>query len=134
MFIKYKLKTRVIEKLRLVYNTGYIHEMWVYNLKIDKQGQYTWSHYKNSNRIIDLQPENIISIFVVKRKKVLYWSRIRKRKIKPSVVLDMFKPKKVTPMSMRTGVEHKKLYDNVEIKDEIQMVFTKGLDDNKFGY
>lgn len=134
MFIKYKLKTRVIEKLRLVYNTGYIHEMWVYNLKIDKEGQYTWSHYKNSNRIIDLQPEKIISIFVIKRKKVLYWSRIRKRKPKPTVVLDMFKPKKVTPMSMRTGVEHKKLYEKVEIKDEVKMVFTKGLDDDGFGY
>lgn len=132
--LKWKLKRRVIEKLRIVYKTGYIHELWVYNLKISRDGQYTWSHYTPSNRIIDLQPENIISIFVVKRKKVFYWSRIRKRKIKPSVILDMFKPKKVTPMSMRTGVEHKKLYDKVEIKDEIQMVFTKGLDDDGFGY
>lgn len=132
--IKWKLKRRVIEKLRIVYKTGYIHELWVYNLKISRDGQYTWTHYKQSNRIIDLQPENIISIFVVKRKKVFYWSRIRKRKPKPSVILDMFKPKKVTPMSMRTGVERKKLYDKVEVKDEVQMVFTKGLDDNGFGY
>jgi len=133
--IKWKLKRRVIERLRIVYKTGYIHEFWVYNLKISRDGQYTWTHYKQSNRIIDLQPENIISIFVVKRKKVFYWSKIRKRKVKPkpSVVLSMFKPKKVTPMAMRVGVEHKKLYDKVEIKDEIQMVFTKGLDD-EFGY
>ena len=132
--LKWKLKRRIIEKLRIVYKTGYIHELWVYNLKISRDGQYTWSHYTQANRIIDLQPENIISIFVVKRKKVFYWSRIRKRKIKPSVILDMFKPKKVTPMSMRTGVEHKKLYDKVDVKDEIQMVFTKGLDDDGFGY
>ena len=136
MLFKYKLKRRVLDKIRIVYNTGYTHELWVYNLKISKTGEYTWRHYNDSDRIIDLQPDKIISIFVVKQKKVFYWSKIRKRKVnpKPSVVLDMFKPKKVTPMSMRVGVEHKKLYDKVEIKDELQMVFTKGLDDNKFGY
>jgi len=133
--IKWKLKRRVIEKLRIVYSTGYIHELWVYNLKISRDGQYTWTHYNQNNRIIDLQPDNIISIFVIKQKKVFYWSKIRKRKVKPkpSVVLDMFKPKKVTPMAMRVGVEHKKLYDKSEVKDEVHMVFTKGLDDG-FGY
>ena len=92
--IKWKLKRRVIEKLRIVYKTGYTHELWVYNLKISRDGHYTWTHYNQSNRIIDLQAENIISIFVVKRKKVLYWSKVRKikRKPKPEIVLDQFKP------------------------------------------
>jgi len=96
MLIKYRLKRRNLEKLRIVYDSGYTHEMWVYNLKINKEGQYTWSHYKNNNRIIDLQPEKIIAIFVIKSKKVFYWSKKRppiKRKPKPEIVLSQFKPK-----------------------------------------
>lgn len=95
--IRWKLKRRVIEKLRIVYKFGYIHEMWVYNLKISKSGEYTWSHYKQSNRIIDLQPENIASIFVVKRRNTFYWGKKRKLRTKeppkPKIVLDTFKPK-----------------------------------------
>ena len=137
MIIKYKLKKRTISKLRIVFKQGYVHEMWVYNLKIDKEGQYTWSHCDAGNRIIDLQPEEISTIFVVKQKNTFYWSKKRpprKKKPQPNVVLNMFKPKKVTPMSMRTGVERKKLYDKATVQDDVQLLFTKGLDDSKFGY
>lgn len=137
MILKYRIKRKLVEKLRIIYKTGYIHEMWVYNLKITKDGAYTWLHYESNNRVIDLQPDNIISIYVVKQKKVFYWSKKRpprKKKPTPNVVLDMFKPKKVTPISQRTGVEHKKLYDEATVQDDVQLMFTKGLDDNKFGY
>ena len=98
----YKLKVRVIEKLRIIYKNKYIHELWVYNLKIDKEGQYTWLHYDQGNRIIDLQPSEISSIYVVKRKKVLYWSKVRKikKKPKPEIVLDQFRPKQ-PPLAIR---------------------------------
>lgn len=136
MVFKYRLKRRVLDKIRIVYCTGYTHEMWVYNLKISKEGEYTWRHYKENNRIIDLQPDKIISIFVIKTKKVFYWSKKRKRRevVKPNIVLDFFKPKKTTPLYMRTGVEHKKIYDEVAVQDDVQLVFTKGLDDNRYGY
>lgn len=136
MIWKYKLKRRRLDKLRIVFKQGYTHEMWVYNLRIDKEGQYTWTHYDNGNRIIDLQPEEIATIFVIKTKKVFYWSKKRKRRevVKPSIVLDFFKPKKTTSLSMRTGVEHKKLYDEATVQDDVQLVFTKGLDDNRYGY
>ena len=90
----YKLKKRIVEKLRIVYKNSYVHELWVYNLRMSKTGEYSWSHYEKGNRIIDLQPDNIISIFVVKRKTVLYWSKVRKikRKPKPEIVLNQFKP------------------------------------------
>jgi|SRR5210317_2553200 len=137
MIIKYRLKKRTISKLRIVFKHGYVHEMWVYNLKIDREGQYTWSHYDEGNRIIDLQPEEISTIFVVKQKNTFYWSKKRpprKKKAKANVVLDMFKPKKVTSISQRTGVEHKKMYDKATVQDDVQLLFTKGLDDNEFGY
>lgn len=137
MIWKYKLKRRRLDKLRIVFKQGYTHEMWVYNLRIDKEGQYTWMHYDNGNRIIDLQPEEIATIFVIKTKKGFYWSKKRpprKKKPKPNIVLDMFRPKKVTPISQRTGVERKKLHDEVIVQDEVQLVFTKGLDDSKYGY
>jgi hypothetical protein len=95
----YTLKNRVIEKLRIIYRNGYIHEFWVYNLKINKIGEYTWTAYKESNRIIDLQANEIISIFVIKRKKVFYWSKKRIYKPKPKlIVLDIFKPKPIQPL------------------------------------
>jgi hypothetical protein len=66
----------------------------VYNLKISKEGSYSWRHAEPGNRIIDLQADKIISIFVIKQKKVFYWSRIRKPiKRKPKIVIDQFKPK-----------------------------------------
>ena len=99
MRLKYALRRRTLEKLRIVYECGYVHEMWVYNLKISKMGQYSWSHCTKENRIIDLQPDKIIAIFVIKIKKVFYWSKRRppiKRKPKPELVLDQFKPKQHT--------------------------------------
>lgn len=92
-----KIKRRTIEKLRIVYETGYIHELWVYDLKV-RDGAYTWRHYDQGNRIIDIQPDKIISIFVVKRKKVFYIAGKPKagagRPRKPiPMVLTQFKPK-----------------------------------------
>jgi len=90
---KYRLKRRRLDKLRIIYETGYQHEMWVYNLKVSKDGSYSWRHYDESNRIIDLQPDKIISIFVIKQKKAFYWSLKRTPpKRKPKVVIDNFKP------------------------------------------
>jgi len=125
MLIKYKLKRRVIEKLRIVYASGYVHELWVYNLKVSKDGQYTWLHYDPGNRIIDLQPENIISIFVVKRKTRFYWSKIRVRKPPtPKMVLDQFKPKPSTK---------KDVNQLVKVSDDVHLELTTN-DPNKFGY
>lgn len=95
----YKLKTRVVEKLRIVYKNGYIHEMWVYNLKVDKDNQYSWHHYDPGNKAIDLQPDQICSIFVIKRKKVFYWIKQRPPR-KKKIVIDQFKPK-LPPLAER---------------------------------
>jgi len=94
--MRYKLKRRIVERLRIIYKNGYTHEMWVYNLRVSKEGEYTWSHYNQGNRIIDLQPENIISIFVIKRKKVFYWSK--KRVKRKRIALETFKPKQAVPL------------------------------------
>lgn len=135
--LKWKLKRKVVEKLRIVYKTGYIHEMWVYNLKVNADGIYTWIHYKQSNRIIDLQPENIISIFVVKRKNVFYWIKKRppiKRKPKPSIVLDIFKPKTSVSFQESKFVPVKKIYDQVKIKEDIKIMMRKEEQKSTFGY
>lgn len=133
MFIKFKVKRRLIEKLRIVYKTGYIHEMWVYNLKVSKEGQYTWTHYKQSNRIIDLQPDQISSIFVIKSKKVFYISKIKERKKKPQpTVLETFKPKKSVPFRELNFVPVTKVKDGAKAKDDIKIVMTRGR--QKTGY
>jgi hypothetical protein len=93
VIFKYRLKRRTLEKLRIVYTTGYIHEMWVYNLKISRDGAYSWRHYDDANRFIDLQIDKIIGIFVVNRKKVFYWAKKRKPPVrKPKIQIEQFKP------------------------------------------
>ena len=116
--IKYTLKRRIIEKLRIIYRIGYIHEFWVYNLKISKTGEYTWTAYDESNRLIDLQPTEIISIFVIKRKKVFYWSKKRIYKPKPKpIVLNSFKPRSIQSIP----VTSKKHIDKVNVSDDISI-------------
>jgi hypothetical protein len=120
--INYTLKRKVIEKLRIIYRNGYIHEFWVYNLKINKTGEYTWTTYKESNRLIDLQPNEIISIFVIKRKKVFYWSKKRIYKPKPKlIVLDIFKPRPLQSIPVTT----KKEIDTLKVSDDITIEITK---------
>ena len=128
------MKKRIIEKLRIIYKTGYTHEFWVYNLKVNKEGEYTWLHCDQGNRIIDLQPEHIISIFVVKRKTSFYWSKIRVRKPpKPKVVLDQFKPKPpLGPMGDRNPSK-KNLNSMVAVSDEVLLEMTTD-NPSKFGY
>lgn len=106
---RYRLKRRQLDKLRIIYETGYQHEMWVYNLKISKDGQYSWRHYHSHNRAIDLQPDKIISIFVVKQKKVFYWYKKRPPiKRKPKIVVEQFKPVPYEPTWQRPEPEEKK--------------------------
>lgn len=123
--LKWKIKRRLVEKLRIVYKNSYIHEMWVYNLKISKDGNYTWTHYNQGNRIIDLQPEEISSIFVVAQKKVFYKSRIRKRKPKANIVLDFFKPRTGMSFSELRHVPTNKLHSVVKLKDDVQITLKK---------
>ena len=92
-FWKYRLRRRLLDKVKIVYDTGYTHEMWVYNLKIDREGNYSWRHYSDADRVIDLQVDRIIAIFVVEQKKVFYWHKKRPPiKRKPKIVVDQFKP------------------------------------------
>lgn len=136
--IKWKIKRRLVEKLRIVYKNNYIHEMWVYNLKISKDGNYTWTHYNQNNRIIDLQPEEISSIFVIAQKKVFYKSRIRKRKPKANIVLDLFKPRTGISFKELRHVPTNKLHSVVKLKDDVQITLKKVEQENSsktgFGY
>ena len=102
----YKLKKRKVEKLRIIYGNGYTHELWVYNLKVSKEGEYSWTHFEPGNRIIDLQPNQIISIFVIKTKHSWYFSKVRKKsrpKPKPETILNQFKPKPISTDTVRDG-------------------------------
>lgn len=134
--LKWKIKRRLVEKLRIVYKNSYIHEMWVYNLKISKDGNYTWTHYKQGNRIIDLQPEEISSIFVVAQKKVFYKSRIRNRKPKANIVLDLFKPRTGISFKELRHVPTHRLQSKITIKDDVQITLKKVEEDtsNKSGF
>lgn len=82
-----RLRYITIQKIRVVYKHGYKHDLWVYDLKEHKDGSYSWECFEENNKIIDVNPEDVMSIFVVKQKK--RWQFYEKA----GIVIDQFKPK-----------------------------------------
>lgn len=114
-----RLRYITIQKIRIVYAHGYKHDMWVYDLSEDKDGSYSWECFEEDNKIIDIDPKNITSIFVVKKKKV--WNFYEKA----GTVVETFKPKP-KETSSKLDVEkfapYRKYYDKISVKDEIQIL------------
>jgi len=114
-----RLRYITIQRIRIVYSHGYKHDMWVYDLVQDKDGSYSWECYEEDNKIIDIDPKNITSIYVIKKKKV--WNVYEKA----GTVVETFKPKpKTTEAKLDTEkfAPYRKYYDKLSIKDDIQIV------------
>ena len=63
-----------VEKLRIVYKNGYVHDMWVRNFTIAKHTNiYSWQHVYDKNRILVIKDEEIAALFVVGTKRLIKW-------------------------------------------------------------
>lgn len=123
-----RLRYITIQKIRVVYRHGYTHDMWVYDLKEEKDGSYSWECFEEDNKIIDLDPQDITSIFVVKKKRV--WSTYEKA----GTVLNQFKPKpKLTQPKIEKEkfAPYRKYYDKTSVKDAVQIIITQTIKEVK---
>lgn len=115
----YRLRYITIQKIRIIYSNGYKHDMWVYDLVEDKDGSYSWECFEDDNKIIDITPDNITSIFVIKKRRVWNWYE------KAGTVLDSFKPKPKdteAKLDRDSFAPYRKYYDKASVKDEIQII------------
>lgn len=62
-------------KIRIVYKSGYYHDMWVKDLteqNLDKE--LSWTHVSDDNRALDFSSDNIAGIFQINSKRVIVWN------------------------------------------------------------
>ena len=114
-----RLRYITIHKIRIVYNNGYKHDLWVYDLVEEKDKSYSWEPYADDNKVIDIDPTKIASIFVVGKRKV--WNVYEKA----GTVVETFKPKPKTTepkIDKEKFAPYRKYYEKVSVKDDIQIV------------
>lgn len=115
----YRLRYITIHKIRIVYNNGYKHDLWVYDLVEEKDKSYSWEPFADDNKIIDIDPTKIASIFVVGKRKVWNWYE------KAGTVVETFKPKPKTTepkIDRDKFAPYRKYYDKASVKDEVQII------------
>ena len=60
-------------KLKLVFRSGYEHEMWVKDLQKLPDGHIEWEHCDDDNSLVEFSPDDICCILRIGSRKRTVW-------------------------------------------------------------
>lgn len=60
-------------KLKIVFKSGYTHELWVKDLKITDDKSLEWEHVEDDNQFLEFSPDEISAIIRIGDRTKTVW-------------------------------------------------------------
>lgn len=60
-------------KLRIVFKSGYTHELWVKDLQMTDGNSLEWEHVEDNNQFVEFSPDDIAAIIRVGKRTKTVW-------------------------------------------------------------
>jgi hypothetical protein len=60
-------------KLKLVFRSGYEHEMWVKDLQTSPDGRIEWEHCDDDNSLLEFSPDDVCCILRIGSRTKTVW-------------------------------------------------------------
>ena len=60
-------------KIRLVFKSGYTHDMWIKDLTMTPEKSLEWEHVENDNSLLEFSPDQIEAIIRIDSRVKTIW-------------------------------------------------------------
>lgn len=60
-------------KIRLVFKSGYTHDMWIKDLKMTPENSLEWEHIEEDNSLLEFSPDQIEAIIRIGSRIKTVW-------------------------------------------------------------
>jgi hypothetical protein len=60
-------------KLKIVFKSGYTHELWVKDLQMTDGNSLEWEHVEDNNQFVEFSPDDIAAIIRVGKRTKTVW-------------------------------------------------------------
>lgn len=60
-------------KLKIVFKSGYTHEVWVKDLKMTAEKNLEWEHVEDDNQFLEFSPDEISAIIRIGKRTKTVW-------------------------------------------------------------
>jgi len=60
-------------KLKIVFKSGYTHEVWVKDLQMTAEKALEWEHVEDDNQILEFSPDEISAIIRIGKRTKTVW-------------------------------------------------------------
>ena len=60
-------------KLKIVFKSGYTHEVWVTDLKMTAEKNLEWEHVEDDNQFLEFSPDEISAIIRIGKRTKTVW-------------------------------------------------------------
>lgn len=60
-------------KLKIVFKSGYTHELWVKDLQMTAGNSLEWEHVEDNNQFVEFSPDDIAAIIRVGKRTKTVW-------------------------------------------------------------
>lgn len=60
-------------KLKIVFKSGYTHELWVKDLQMTDGNSLEWEHVEDNNQFVEFSPDDIAAIILVGKRTKTVW-------------------------------------------------------------
>lgn len=60
-------------KLKIVFKSGYTHEVWVKDLKMTAEKTLEWEHVEDDNQFLEFSPDEISAIIRIGKRTKTVW-------------------------------------------------------------
>jgi hypothetical protein len=60
-------------KLKIIFKSGYTHEVWVKDLKMTAEKTLEWEHVEDDNQFLEFSPDEISAIIRIGKRTKTVW-------------------------------------------------------------